>query len=130
MAICIQTGWIAWINGPFPAGDWSDSNIAHNGVCEELDPGEKFLVDGIHSSAHGCSEMPTGFNNDDQHVKAVARARHENVNRLFKNFGILERRFCHRVELHGLVFQAVANVIQASILLEKPVFDICCCDNY
>ena len=62
-------------------------------------------------------------------MKAVARARHETVNRLFKHYGILERTFRHRVELHGKVFLAVANLVQASIMLEQPLFDVGYYDN-
>jgi len=130
LGICIQTGWIVWINGPYPPGDWTDLNIARDGICDELGPGEKFLADGTCSGAHGCSETPNGLHNEDQRMKAAARARHENVNRLFKYWGILERTFRHRVDLHGKVFLAVANLVQASILLEQPSFEVYYYDNY
>jgi len=91
VGVCMQTGWIVWINGPYPAGRWTDLNICRDAICCELDADEKFLADGVCSGAHGHSEMPNGLNNDEQCMKAVARARHENVNRLFKHCGILER---------------------------------------
>ena len=28
VAICIKTGWIVWVNGPFPAGEWPNRKIA------------------------------------------------------------------------------------------------------
>jgi hypothetical protein len=124
VGVCIQTGWIVWVNGPFPAGDWPDLNIAREGINHELDPGEKYVADGVYRGAHGWSETLNGLNNFDQWMKAVARARHETVNRLFKHFGILERRFRHRVTLHGRVFLAVSNIVQASIQLEEPIFDV------
>jgi len=46
VGVCIQTGWIVWINGPFPAGNWTDLNIAHHGVNYRLDCGKKYLADG------------------------------------------------------------------------------------
>ena len=27
VGICIQTGWIVWVHGPFPAGDFPDIKI-------------------------------------------------------------------------------------------------------
>ena len=24
IGVCIKTGWIVWVNGPFPAGAWPD----------------------------------------------------------------------------------------------------------
>lgn len=39
IAVCIQTGWIVWINGPFPCGT-PDLCIARSGlVIYELDMG-------------------------------------------------------------------------------------------
>ena len=129
IGVCMQTGWIVWINGPYPAGHWTDLNICRDAICYELDADEKFLADGVYSGAHGYSETPNGLNDDEQYMKAVARARHETVNRLFKHYGILERTFRHRVELHGKVFLAVANLVQASIMLEQPLFDVGYYDN-
>ena len=28
VGICIQTGWIVWLNGPFPCGEFPDLKIA------------------------------------------------------------------------------------------------------
>jgi hypothetical protein len=41
--ITIQTGDLVWINGPYPCGDWPDVRIARNGICDELDPGQKIF---------------------------------------------------------------------------------------
>ena len=119
-----------WINGPFPPGDWPDLNIARNDIYDELDENEMLLADGGYSSADGYCETPNGLVDADQYMKGVARARHETVNRLFKNWGILERRFRHRVDLHGRVFVAVANLVQASLQLEEPTFQVNYYDNY
>ena len=112
-----------------PAGDWTDLMIARNDICLELDPYETFLADGIYSGAHGYSETPTGLNNHDQYMKAVARARHETVNRLFKNYGILRQTFRHSKEDHGRVFLAVANIAQAQLQIEEPSFSVTYNDN-
>jgi hypothetical protein len=129
IAICIQTGWIVWVNGPYPPGDWPDLSIARDGIIDELAPGEKFLADGTYSDSNGYSVTPSGDNNLDEKMKQAARCRHEAVNRLFKHWGILERRFRHQVQLHGRVFMAIANLVQASIILGEPSFQVDYYDN-
>ncbi len=103
VGICIQTGWIVWIHGPFPPGCWPDIKIAWQSIHNELDPSEMYVANGgYHDKKGGFSETPNGLNNEDQRMKQRARARHENVNRLFKNFTILERRYRHRKICHGI----------------------------
>jgi len=124
IGICIQTSWVVWINGPFPPSDYPDISIARDGINDELDPGEKYLADGGYADGNQYSTTPDGINDHDHWMKAKARARHEAVNHLFKNWGILERRFRHNKLLHGKVFGAVANLVQASIMTGHPVFDV------
>lgn len=130
IAVCIQTGWIVWVNGPFAPGDWPDLEIARDGICHELDYGEKFLADGTYAGAEGYSETPTGIMNPDQYMKQKARSLHEAVNGRFKMFGALSRTFRHRRHLHSQVFMAVANLVQASIMLDGPPFRVDYNDNY
>ena len=130
VGICIQTGWIVWINGPFPCGAWADQNIALNDIVEELDPYEVFLADGVYSACKGWSETPNGLNNYDQRMKQVARARHEHVNGLFKNWSILNNRFRQKVTKHGNVFWAIANITQAQIQVEGSSWQVQYYDNH
>lgn len=44
-------------------------------------------------------------------MKAKARARHDCVNRRFKESGILQQRFRSDVHMHGIAFCAVANIV-------------------
>lgn len=39
VVVCIQTGRIVWINGPFP-GSWHDLDIFHNDFVWQLEPWE------------------------------------------------------------------------------------------
>jgi len=64
--VCIQTGWIVWINGPFAPGDWSNLSITQYGIAKWLDHGQKYLADGGCRSQDGNVETPTGHNNHDQ----------------------------------------------------------------
>jgi len=61
IGICIQTGWIVWIHGPFPPGMWPDIKIARDAIHDELEPSEKYLADsGYCDRIGGFSETPTG----------------------------------------------------------------------
>jgi hypothetical protein len=104
IAICIQTGWIVWINGPFPCGT-PDLCIARNALIFELDQDKMYLTDGGYNDGNQFSVMPSGNHTELDRMKSVARARHEAVNSLFKNYGILECHYRHCRSLHGWVFQ-------------------------
>jgi len=55
IAISITTGWIVWINGPYPAGLYSDSCIAVEcGLLNNLQHGKKVIVD---SGYHGHNDI-------------------------------------------------------------------------
>ena len=42
---CIQTGWIVWINGPFPCGEWSDLKIALEAFVYMFEGDERVVAD-------------------------------------------------------------------------------------
>lgn len=129
IGICIQTGWIVWVNGPYPPGHWPDLAIARDGINEALGPGELYLADGTYRDGNGFAETPNGLNNADQRMKSIARARHERVNGMLKNFGCLSRCFRHHRTLHGRLVEAVANVVQAALMLEGGSFQVTYDDN-
>ena len=130
MGTCAQTGWIVWTNGPFPPGDWPDLDIARDELCSLLEYGELFLADGTYAGATGYVETPNGLRTQDQYMKQKARSLHERVNGFFKVFGAMEKKFRHNKRKHGLVFLAIANVVQAHIQLEGRPFDLEYYDNY
>ena len=113
VGVCLQTGWIVWTNGPYRPGQWPDLPISRDGLTDALDDDELFLADGTYRDGHGWADTPTGLNNADQRMKAKARARHERVNGLLKNFHCLRDCFRHHRTKHGRVFMACANIVQA-----------------
>jgi DDE superfamily endonuclease len=85
VGVCIQTGWIVHVNGPFPCGQWHDLTVARDSLCYKL-AGSEFedemaVADGGYQDGYEFFETPTGHNNYDQLMKAQARARHETINR-------------------------------------------------
>jgi DDE superfamily endonuclease len=105
IGVCIQTGWIVWLKGPYPCGACPDRSIAQNGVNLALDPGEMYIADGgYRDRERGCAETPQGVNTDDERMKATARARHEVVNGRIKRFTVLKQPFRHHWSKHGICF--------------------------
>jgi hypothetical protein len=45
LAVCIQTGEIVSVSGPFPPGQFTDSTIFQLGIMEELEEGEMVEAD-------------------------------------------------------------------------------------
>jgi hypothetical protein len=74
IGVCIQTGWTVWANGPFPCGEWPDLRMARGWLVCKLERWEKRLADGGCADESGFSETPNGLNNQDQRMKADARA--------------------------------------------------------
>jgi len=125
VGICLQTGWIVWVNGPFAAGEWNDIAIARCDLHEMLDRREMYVADKGYKDSNGWALAPTVFRRSrPQHLLATARARHEDVNGCFKEFGILRNCFdLHRTK-HGRVFRACAEITQAKIQLERTTFQV------
>ena len=102
IGICIQTGWIVWVNGPFPAGSFPDLAISRCGLNQALMHGEKFVADGGYKDRYGWSFNPSGCNTREQHMMAKVRSRHEVVNSLFKKFGAFKHSWRHHRSKHGI----------------------------
>ena len=125
IGICIQTGWIVWVNGPYPAGQWMDLCISRDGVNQAMEPGELFVADKTYKDQYGYSMTPTmRAGTRLGRMMAVARTRHECINRYFKVFGAFRNRWRHHRKKHGIAFGAAANLVQARIQLEGTAFEV------
>jgi hypothetical protein len=74
------------------------------------------LADGGYQDGYQFFETPTGHNNEDQRMKAKARARHETVNRRIKQWGLMGERFRAHPNEHWKYFMAVANLTHFIIM--------------
>ena len=86
VGVCIQTGWICWIIGPFACGKWSDLKIFRVALKKKLVPRERVEADGGYRGDIRISDPEDAANLRDTLMKSAARARHETVNRRFKQF--------------------------------------------
>ena len=86
-------------------------------------PDERVLADGGYTGEERIwAKGNSGYQNVTSIMEGTARARHETVNRLFKNVGVLKQPFRHELSLHTTCFYAVANLVQLMIKFENPVF--------
>jgi len=116
VAVCIQTGYIVWVNGPYPCGTWPDLRIAREALHGELLDGEMYVADGGYAEGNQHCFTPNGSNTYEQRKMAEARARHETINGRFKTWKALDVEWRHLREKHGLAFRSVAVVTQVEIL--------------
>jgi hypothetical protein len=124
IAICIQTGHIVWIHGPFPSGEWPDIRIARDALIPSLDENEMYVADEGYVDGNGRAITPSEFGGLWGHQMSVVRGRHETCNGRFKYSNILSRTFRHEKRLHGSVFRAVAVLTQLAFENTEPLFEV------
>ena len=116
IGVSINGGDIVHINGPFPCGAWADLTIFRSKLMHMLLPGEMVEADNGYRGEYQKIRTPVDYSNEEERrAKRRARARHETVNRRFKQFGILKQVYRHRLCDHGAVFHACAALTQISI---------------
>ena len=116
VGVCIQTGWLCWLNGSYPAGKFNDLEIFQLTLKNDLADGEKVEADAVYLDT-SC-RVPNDFEGNGAWatMKANVRARHENINACLKRFKILNSCFLSSKHRHYLVVQAVAVIVQSEIM--------------
>jgi hypothetical protein len=125
IGICIATGWIVWVNGPYPCGNWPDLRIARHCLHGELCRDEMYIADGGYYDGYQYAFTPTGAHEYSDKQMALARARHETVNKCFKVFNCLKGgMFRHDRQCHYDMAHAIINIVQLGIMCGKLTFQI------
>ncbi|CAB9527282.1 expressed unknown protein [Seminavis robusta] len=123
VAVCIQTGEIVHVNGPFACGRWPDLKIYRSFLKQMLQPGEMVEADDgypdltVRMASHHVSHQ-------DTRARSRARARHEATNKLFKQWGCLRQSFRHPLYKHKYCFGAVVVCTQLSMRREGVPFHV------
>jgi hypothetical protein len=117
LGVCIRTGDLVWIHGPFPAGDWNDLAIFLNAIKYYLLPGECVEADDGYKAEDPAVVRAPGavrFMEDKHwHMKrSKARRRHETINQRIKQYSVLTHRFRHDLGKHSMCFRACAVLTQ------------------
>ena len=124
VGVCIATGHIVWINGPFRCGQ-NDLNISRTALLGALDQGESAVADsGYRGEPHHIRTPQVGTEKEKE-MQDIARARHETVNSRLKIFNVLGAQyFRHEITFHSSCFRAVAVVTQLSFENGAPPFQL------
>jgi hypothetical protein len=94
LAVCIQTGWIVWVNGPYPCGSWPDIKIFRHHLKAKLHVGEMVEADLGYRGEQQCIRVPNNaVSLSNQRAANRARARHETINSWLNSFGARSPRF-------------------------------------
>jgi len=135
VGICIKTGHICWINGPYPCGWGCDLKIFKQKLALHLLPYEKVMCDRnyrhyplqclckLHVQKYVDPNAAVKVKTPEYLAVARATARHEEINGRFKEWGILQQVFrCDR-DTHYIFFNAIAAVTQIEMLNSRPAFN-------
>lgn len=132
LGVCIQTGNIVWINGPYPCGWGPDIKIFNQMLRHLLLPFEKIMADQNYRFGLKCytrcdvkKYLDRENNVKTEKYMAISRAlaRHETINGRMKEFSILRKVYrCDRAN-HFFVFSAIAALTQIEMIKERPVFE-------
>lgn len=128
LATGCRTGYLHWTNGPYPAGAMHDLTIFRQWLKWELDEGERVEADKGYRG-EPCCKTPVDEHRPERAkmLAKVIRNRHETMNKRFKHFGCMKQVFRHGIEKHAICFRAIAVIVQLSLELKEPLFEI---DDY
>jgi hypothetical protein len=122
VGVCIKTGVICWVNGPFKPGLYNDLMIFRNKLIHCLIRGEMVEADAGYRGEPIFVSVPNVDDTEEQEkFKSNARARQENVNKFFKEWEILAQVFRHNVNKHCIVFWAIVTLTQITFDMEEKL---------
>ena len=125
----IQGGEICWINGSFPAGEFSDINIFRRSLKLMLLPQERVEAGKGYRGEYNKVDLPNeGLPKKSpslqRYAKTRIQARHENVNGRFKQFNCIKNVWRHDLAKHKMTFRSVAVLIQLGLQYERGLFKV------
>lgn len=125
VALAISTGDIVHINGPFPCGNYPDITIFRSKLKQMLEDGEMVEADRGYRGEYYHVRTTVDYDDDEELIsKGKVLARHETVNRRFKQFGVLKQVFRHHIGVHRVVFESVVVLTQLSINNGDKLFQV------
>jgi hypothetical protein len=126
LGVDILTGNLVWIQGPYPAGKYTDITIFNKVLRNFLEPGERVEADEGYRGHPDKIKCPGNVANpaENRAMQGRVRACHETLNGRLKNWGILSQVFRHHRIMHGDVFRACTVVTQLTIQDGEPLFEV------
>lgn len=123
VAICIQTSEIVWVQGPFAPGQWPDLKIFKSNLLGRLDNGEMVETDNGYQHPR-CRQPKDMISKQDSRARSLARARHECINKKFKQWECMATAFRHPLWKHKFCFRAIVAITQLAIRRGEVPFHV------
>ena len=126
LGVDILAGNLVWIQGPYPAGKYTDIVIFNKVLRNFLEPGERVEADEGYRGHPDKIKCPGNDANpaENRAMQGRVRARHETLNGRLKNWGILSQVYRHDIMRHGDVFRACAVLTQLTVENGEPLFEV------
>jgi hypothetical protein len=126
LGVDILAGNLVWIQGPYPAGKFTDIVIFNKVLRNFLEPGERVEADEGYRGHPDKIKCPGNDMNpaENRGMQGRVRARHETLNGRLKNWGILSQVYRHDIMRHGDVFRACAVLTQLTVENGEPLFEV------
>lgn len=127
IAICLYTGKVLHINGPFPGGE-NDLNMFRDKLKAKIPEGKLVIADSGYKSSQDDEQMFSLPNAMDSTATAAFKSRarccQESFNGRIKNFACLRDTFRHGIEKHQIAFEAVVAILHYQIDSGSPLFEV------
>ena len=126
LGVSILGGDLVWIQGPYPAGKFTDIMIFNKVLTNFLDPGERVEADKGYAGHPDKIKCPANPANppENRAMQGRVRACHETLNGRLKTWGILSQVFRHNILRHGEVLRACAVLTQLAIDDGEKLFEV------
>ena len=126
IGVSIVGGGLVWIQGPYPAGRFSDIVIFNKVLRHFLEPGERVEADNDNVGAADKIKCPDNPCNPVKNEGMQSRARycHKTINGHFKTWVILKNAYHHDIRRHGEVFRAILVITQLKISKGSLLFTV------
>lgn len=116
IGISIVEAEVVWASGGVPCGERPDIKLAKELYLH-------FAKNGVTLADKGY-KLAGKFKQPSNSREKRLLAWHETLNGRLKQFSILSERFRHPLNKHPLVFHAVLNIVQISIMKGEKLFDM------
>lgn len=129
VGVCIRTGYIVWISGPFHCSK-GDATIAKEGLIPLLAEDEGLEVDAGYTGHDKFKAPSVALSSNERKEKSIVRGRHENVNSRLKIFNVLNVPFRHlkdeadMMKKHSWCFTAIAIITQLKFEAGERLYDV------
>ena len=128
VAICILSGEIVAVNGPYEPGVWNDLSVFRNVTLSMLEEGERVEADDIYrGESPRYVKCPKSIGHQQEltdEMQSLVRHRQETANKRLKQWQCIKQLHRGDIAHHGRYFRAVAVITEVCIENGEPLFSV------